>query len=45
MSKDEILEICNKKHNYKFDYSLVSYNKPIDKVKIICPTHGIFIQQ
>lgn len=28
----------------KYDYSLVIYNKMIDKVKIICKEHGIFEQ-
>jgi len=31
-------------HNNKYDYSLVEFNTIKDKVKIICPEHGIFIQ-
>ena len=45
ISKNEILEFCNKKHNYKYDYSLVEYKTLRDKVKIICKTHGIFEQR
>lgn len=31
-------------HGDKFDYSLVDYKRNSMKVKIICPTHGIFEQ-
>ncbi len=31
-------------HNNKYNYSLVKFNKLIDKVKILCPHHGEFIQ-
>ncbi|MCK9369653.1 DUF723 domain-containing protein [Candidatus Dojkabacteria bacterium] len=31
-------------HKDKFDYSLVEYKNTHTKVKIICPTHGIFEQ-
>lgn len=31
-------------HNNKFEYSLVKINSVHNKVKIICPTHGIFEQ-
>lgn len=33
------------KHGDKYDYSLVHYIKTDEKVKIICPTHGIFEQK
>ena len=33
---------ANKKHNNKYDYSLVEYVNSQIKVKIICPEHGIF---
>lgn len=32
------------KHNNIYDYTLVEYNSLQDKVKIICPTHGVFEQ-
>ena len=39
------LEIVNKLHNNKFDYSLITeYKGSKSKVKIICPNHGIFEQ-
>ena len=31
-------------HGNKYDYSLVDYKRSNYKVKIICPTHGIFKQ-
>lgn len=35
---------AKKKHGNKYDYSLVEYTGTQKKVKIICPTHGIFEQ-
>ena len=35
---------CNKIHKKKYDYSLIEYNGYIEKVKIICPIHGVFEQ-
>lgn len=32
-------------HKNKYDYSLVEYKSSNEKVKIICPEHGIFEQQ
>lgn len=34
-----------KKHNNKYDYSLVKYSGTNNKVKIICKEHGIFEQK
>lgn len=34
----------NLKYNFKYDYSLVEYRSKYDKVKIICPYHGVFLQ-
>ncbi len=43
INMDIFIERSNKIHNNKFDYSLVKkYSK--DKIKIICPQHGIFEQ-
>lgn len=42
---DNLLKIFNEKHNYKYDYSLIEYKTTRDKVKIICPIHGIFVQR
>ena len=40
----EWLDKCIKKYNNKFDYSLVRYVTNEEKVKIICPIHGVFKQ-
>ena len=34
-----------KSHNNKYDYSLVDYKGAFNKVKIICPIHGVFSQK
>ena len=45
LSKEELINRFNKIHNNnKFDYSLVDYKNLDTKIKIICPTHGIFEQ-
>lgn len=31
-------------HGDKYDYSLVNYTRAKDKVEIICPIHGVFLQ-
>lgn len=41
---NKIVERFNKNHNFKYDYSLIEYNGFDNKVKIICPIHGIFEQ-
>ena len=41
----EFIEICNKIHNNKYDYSMVEYVNKESKVNIICPIHGIFSQK
>lgn len=39
------LEKCKEVHNNFYDYSLVTENtKAMDKIKIICPIHGVFEQ-
>lgn len=44
ISIDEFIKRCNNIHNFKYDYSLVNYNTLKDKIKIICPVHGVFLQ-
>lgn len=44
ISTEEIIERSIKIHGNKYDYSLVNYKNLKTKVKIICPTHGIFEQ-
>lgn len=41
---EEFIKISNEKHNGKYDYSLSVYTGIDDKIKIICPNHGIFEQ-
>jgi len=43
-SNDEFIEQATIKHNKKYDYSLVNYITREDKVKILCPIHGMFKQ-
>lgn len=38
------IKTANRKHNYFYDYSKVSYKNNITKVCIICPKHGEFWQ-
>lgn len=41
---EKYIKKSNKVHNNKYDYSLVDYKGCEEKVKIICPIHGIFYQ-
>ena len=41
---DDWIVKANKKHNNKFDYSLVTDVKATNTLTIICPTHGKFTQ-
>lgn len=45
MTQAEYIERAKMVHNDKYDYSLVHYIKNADKIKIICPDHGIFEQE
>jgi hypothetical protein len=42
--KDKYIEKSKKNHENKYDYSLVDYKNSKTKVKIICPSHGVFEQ-
>lgn len=42
--KEEFIQKAKEVHNNKYDYSLVDYKNRQTKVKIICPTHGVFEQ-
>jgi len=44
LNKDLFIERSKKINNDKYDYSLVEYVKSHNKVKIICPKHGVFEQ-
>ena len=43
-STQEFIRIAKKIHGNKYGYDLVVYNGCFTKVKIRCPTHGIFLQ-
>lgn len=43
-SNDRFINLANKTHNNKYDYSKVEYFNAKTKVCIICPTHGDFYQ-
>lgn len=40
----EFIRRSNEIHGQKYDYSQVKYVSQYDKVKIVCPTHGLFEQ-
>ena len=45
LNTDEFIEKANKIHNNKYDYSVSVYGQNNnEKIKIICPTHGMFLQ-
>lgn len=41
---ESIIAKANEVHDFKYDYSKATYTKIKDKVSIICPLHGDFIQ-
>jgi hypothetical protein len=41
---DEFINDANIIHNNKYDYSLIKYENNFKKIKIICPSHGVFEQ-
>jgi very-short-patch-repair endonuclease len=45
MRVNRLIEKAKEAHGDKYGYSLVDFLDPIDKVKLICPKHGIFIQR
>lgn len=45
MTKQEFIEKAKKIHGDQYDYSKVELTKSSDKVIIICPKHGEFVQQ
>ena len=44
LTKEQFVERSRKIHGDKYDYSLVEYKSTKQKVKIICPKHGVFEQ-
>jgi hypothetical protein len=45
ITTEEFIKKCIKVHGSKYDYSLTEYKGGHYKVKIICPTHGVFEQE
>jgi len=41
----EFIEKAKRIHGNKYCYSKVNYKKAIEKVEIVCPKHGVFLQQ
>lgn len=41
LTRDEVVDRCNKQFNYKYDYSLFTeYHSKKDIIMVICPKHG-----
>lgn len=45
LTQQEWIDKASAIHNNRYDYSLVEYSGSLDKVPIICPIHGKFIQR
>ena len=45
LSIDKFIKLANALHGDKYDYSLVDYKTNRTKVKIICKSHGVFLQE
>ena len=45
ISTKEYIEKAKKVHGDVYDYSLIEYHGSSSMLKIICPTHGMFVQQ
>ena len=45
LSIDDFIKKANIVHNSKYDYTHVDYNGYLNKVLIVCPTHGKFYQK
>ncbi len=44
LTTEQFIEKAVKTHGNKYDYSLTEYYNSTSKVKILCPTHGVFEQ-
>ena len=42
LTKEEVIDRCNKANNYKYDYSEIEYNGRDNIITPICPKHGKF---
>lgn len=41
---DDIITLCKNIHGDKYNYSKINFHKMHEKVPIICPKHGVFMQ-
>lgn len=44
-SQDKVISKFKEKHGDFYDYSMVEYSGAKNKIKIICPNHGVFEQE
>ena len=44
VTQKEFIKRANTKHNNFYDYGKVVYKRMVDKIIIICPIHGEFLQ-
>ena len=44
ITTQDFINRAKKVHGDKYDYSLVDYTNSLNKVNIICPIHGVFVQ-
>lgn len=44
LTQEDFIAKAHRVHGDKYDYSLAKYTKSVNKVKIICPKHGVFEQ-
>ena len=45
LTTEQFISKAKIKHNNKYDYSLVNYITKYDKILIVCPEHGEFLQE
>lgn len=45
VNRDLYIKKANSVHNNRYDYSLSNFDRTTDKIQIICPEHGIFLQK
>jgi hypothetical protein len=43
-NKHSFIKKARKVHGEKYDYSLTDYKSPFEKISIVCPEHGEFVQ-
>jgi hypothetical protein len=45
MTVEDFIERAHALQAYRYNYTLVKFNNLMDKIKIICPIHGVFTQK